>query len=293
VNLRAGRADPAGAFRIGALVFAIQMAVWMCETRHQFGSYTALRLEVQSLVNGLAFALYWAALLAGAYLALEPLVRRWWPEAVISWTRLLAGRVRDRLVGRDLLVGVVGGVLLTVVGAVGNLLPNWLGEPATTPWWDWWVPNTQVPGYWTGNFLINLVYSFRAAFLYNLLFLLLLRQLLGKPWLYGSVYVLVWTLIRARDAELFTDAPGGWLSVALTLVFAALGALIMLGLIVRFGALAVIVASFVLNTLWFPMTLDLSASYAGSGFLALALVAGLAGYGLWAATADRRTAPAT
>jgi hypothetical protein len=177
---------------------------------------------------------------------------------------------------------------MTVVGAVGNLLPNWLGEAASTPWWDWWVPNTQVPGYWLGNFLINLVYSFRAAFLYNLLFLLLLRQLLGRPWLYGSVYVLVWTLIKARDAELFTDAPGGWLSVTLTVAFLALGTLVMLGLIVRFGALAVIVASFVMNTLWFPISLDPNSSYAGSGLLALGSVVGIAGYGLWAATGDRR-----
>jgi hypothetical protein len=286
-NLRSGRADAAGALRLGALVFALQMVVWVCETRHQFGSYAALKLEVQSLVLGLAFALYWAALIAGAYLALEPLVRRWWPEAVISWTRLLAGRWRDRLVGRDLLVGVLGGVVLTVVLMVGNLLPNWLGEAATTPLWDWWVPNTQVPGYWIGNFLGNLVYSFRMAFLYHLLFLLLLRQVLVRPWLYGSVYVIVWTLIKAREAELFTDAPGGWLSVTLTVVSLAVGTLVMLGLLVRFGALAVIVAAFVMNTLWFPITLDPSSSHAGSGLLALGSVVALAVFGLSTATRTR------
>ena len=32
------------------------------------------------------------------YLALEPYVRRLWPQALISWSRVLAGRVRDPLV---------------------------------------------------------------------------------------------------------------------------------------------------------------------------------------------------
>jgi hypothetical protein len=43
------------------------------------------------------------------YLALEPCVRRRWPQALVPWTRLLAGKINDPLVGRDLLVGAVFG----------------------------------------------------------------------------------------------------------------------------------------------------------------------------------------
>ncbi len=284
IHLRTGRADGPGAFRLGALVFIIQLFVWICETRHQFGSYAALLLEVRSLVLGLAFALYWAALVAGAYLALEPLVRRWWPEAVISWTRLLGGRWRDPLVGRDILIGVFGGVAMTVVGMIGNQAPGWIGEPPSTPWWDWWVPNTQVSGYWLGNVLINIVYSFRMAFLYNLLFLLLLRHVLVKPWLYGAAYVLIWTLIKARDAELFTSHDVSRVRLFIGLAFLFVSSLIMLGLLVRFGALTVIIAAFVMNTLWFPMTLDSSLNYAGSGLMIMAIVVGLALFGYHNAT---------
>jgi len=46
------------------------------------------------------------------YLALEPIVRRRWPDSIISWSRLLAGRLRDPLVGRDILIGCLAGVLL-------------------------------------------------------------------------------------------------------------------------------------------------------------------------------------
>ena len=47
-------------------------------------------------------------------------------------------------------------------------------------------------GYWVGNFLINLVYSFRAAFFFNLLFLLLLRVLLRRQWLASAGFVLAY-----------------------------------------------------------------------------------------------------
>ncbi len=40
-----------------------------------------------------------------AYIAIEPIVRRSWPELLFSWSRLLSGRFRDPLVGRDLLAG--------------------------------------------------------------------------------------------------------------------------------------------------------------------------------------------
>ncbi len=43
-------------------------------------------------------------------ISLEPLLRRVWPRTLISWTRLLSGYVRDPLVGRDVLIGMLAGV---------------------------------------------------------------------------------------------------------------------------------------------------------------------------------------
>ena len=51
------------------------------------------------------------------YLALEPIVRRRWPDSLVSWTRLLRGRVLDPLVGRDVLLGVLGGIALALSSA--------------------------------------------------------------------------------------------------------------------------------------------------------------------------------
>jgi hypothetical protein len=47
----------------------------------------------------------------------EPYARRTWPKLMVSWQRLLNGRFRDPLVGRDVLLGLFAGSL---VGAVFN-----------------------------------------------------------------------------------------------------------------------------------------------------------------------------
>jgi serine/threonine-protein kinase len=50
-------------------------------------------------------AVFWALFVGLMYIALEPLVRRRWPEMLISWSRLMSGRLTDPMIGRDLLVG--------------------------------------------------------------------------------------------------------------------------------------------------------------------------------------------
>lgn len=60
--------------------------------------------------------------------ALEPYVRRRWPERLVGWSRLLAGNVRDPLVGRDLLVGIAAGLAHVTLASSSNWLPGRLGR---------------------------------------------------------------------------------------------------------------------------------------------------------------------
>src|SRR5215471_15409890 len=60
------------------------------------------------------FALSMGALLWVLYVAVEPYVRRRWPHTLITWTRLLSGEFRDPLVGRDILIGCAGGMVLNL-----------------------------------------------------------------------------------------------------------------------------------------------------------------------------------
>ncbi len=54
--------------------------------------------------------LFMAALMWTLYLALEPYVRSKWPQTIVSWSRMLAGKLRDPLVGRDILYGTMLGL---------------------------------------------------------------------------------------------------------------------------------------------------------------------------------------
>ena len=68
-----------------------------------------------------------------AYVAIEPIVRRRWPDLLISWTRLVSGRFRDPLVGRDALAGILGGAVVWLALGGSQALPNWFDLPGMTP----------------------------------------------------------------------------------------------------------------------------------------------------------------
>src|SRR5262249_13026808 len=67
------------------------------------------------------------------YLAVEPYARRRWPKLLVSWQRLLSGRFRDPLVGRDLLLGSLLGAALAAVWLCGFALANTSGLARTMP----------------------------------------------------------------------------------------------------------------------------------------------------------------
>lgn len=102
-NFRRRRLDGPGAFRVAAVTFGLLLAGRLLGADH-FADFGA---EARLLAGAMERALYYAAATWLLYVALEPLVRRTWPEQLVSWTRLLDGRFRDAMVGRDVLVGIV------------------------------------------------------------------------------------------------------------------------------------------------------------------------------------------
>ena len=121
-NVRAGRGDRRGALRLSAFVFAAMFVSWFFGERH-----VATLWEVALLLTALSWALLTAAFCWLGYLAVEPFLRRRWPEVLVTWTRLLAGEFRDPLVGRDVLIGCAAGCLLATWGIGALLVPEWLG----------------------------------------------------------------------------------------------------------------------------------------------------------------------
>lgn len=126
-NWRRGRVDLQGANRVAALIFMCVLFLFTAEAHHGGG----FDWEIYLSLNAIRWALYTAMEGWLGYLAMEPFVRRRWPDALIAWTRVLAGRLRDPRVGRDLLIGFAVG------WGAASLLPLsriFGGHPFSTIW---------------------------------------------------------------------------------------------------------------------------------------------------------------
>jgi len=115
-NLRLGRGDRKGAYRLAMAVVAAE-TIFVLFRRH----WTFQPLDLLGvLVYLLGLPLFAGAQTWLFYVGIEPILRRRWPHLLIAWTRLLDGRWRDPLVGRSLLAGA-GGALLAAGIAPGIL----------------------------------------------------------------------------------------------------------------------------------------------------------------------------
>ena len=128
-NVKLGRGDRRGAFRAAAATFVFLIAGWILGDTH-VGSFDA---EIQRLFDNIGAALFNAGLVWLTYLGLEPYVRRFSPDSLIGWTRLVAGGWRDPRVGRDVLIGVAAGLAMTLAYAVHDLIPPLVGRPEPLP----------------------------------------------------------------------------------------------------------------------------------------------------------------
>ena len=84
-------------------------------------------------LNFVSIAVFLGAFVWLAYIAIEPIVRRRWPELLFSWSRLLSGRFRDPLVGRDVLAGILIGALMMLLLEAASATPNWVDLAGMTP----------------------------------------------------------------------------------------------------------------------------------------------------------------
>jgi serine/threonine-protein kinase len=128
-NIRLGRGDRRGAFRAASAVFVLIVLAWLLSGVH----VAVLDREFDRFFSMIGTALFDAALVWLAYLGLEPYVRRFSPDSLIGWTRLIAGGWRDPVVGRDVAIGVCVGLTMTVLFAVHNLVPPLYGALEPMP----------------------------------------------------------------------------------------------------------------------------------------------------------------
>jgi serine/threonine-protein kinase len=269
-NLRRGVGDRRGAWRLGLAVAALSLASWALRTDALGSLFTSEMV----LAVPLGLALAQGGMTALIYLALEPYVRRLWPRSLISWTRLLMGRFGDPLVGRDVLIGAVAGVLAIAILRLEWLVPQVLGAPPRMPYpvrestllgGAKALASVLAPQFLAGPLLVLFALTMS---------MLLLRR---RPVAVGATLLLL----------VVTDAPwvargGQGVALASAVVAVVLFYAVLLATLLRFGPLALASGFFFLEILqrW-PLTFDGSAWYAGTslmGMLILAAVAGIAAF---------------
>ncbi len=271
-NLRLGRGDRRGATRAAALVLVLRMAAWALVANHVADFQAETRLFVAALSN----ALYVAALCWVFYVALEPYVRRLWPDTLVGWTRALAGQCGDPLVGRDVLIGAMSGIGFALVSQIIVLLPGWTGGRGAAPLVN--EPMALVGGRGVAGTIVDLVPFAIFMGMFHVLLLLVLRVVTRREWIAATLFVFITTslYVMAGDSPLIDATASLLVSAAVVFV------------IVRFGLLAASVSWFVqLLLLFMPVTTQVSAWYASAGLAALAVVLVLAGWGLRTALAGR------
>ncbi len=276
-NIRAKRGDPEGAMRLVLVAVGCQMTAWLLNDPSSG--------EPQEAVNkfflALGEALVSGGMLYTMYLALEPAVRRYWPDSLLGWTRLIQGRLLDARVGRDVLVGFAGGGLIVLLFGLQWPLQSLIGYNGIATE----IGNLRFfegPAYVIG--LFSSFFGFQAIFnaMWCVFAIVGLKRLLTNMWLVAAVASLFFTLVAAGD--LYTDKPG---SFWVHFLFAVLVVAVIVLMATRFGLLSVAVTFLITN--WcssVPWTLQTDRWDFPVSALSFGLLALVAGYGAWAAQHD-------
>src|SRR5882762_1672838 len=158
-NLRQGRGDREGAFRLASFMFAMEMLLWLCRG-HLVPGLETLGLFVIAVSTGLFVSgTTWVL-----YLALEPWVRRRWPQAIISWSRLLSGQFRDPLVGRDILLGVMLGVLWILIFQIRAIPMFQMGSSPGLASTEYLIGGRTALGIWLMQIPVSILGTLRFFF---------------------------------------------------------------------------------------------------------------------------------
>jgi hypothetical protein len=270
-NLARGRGDRKNAWRLACIAFALGMVTFFFRV-HFVASLSMLLL----MILAISTSLFVAGALWVLYIALEPYVRRNWPQTIISWTRLMDGQIRDPLVGRDLVSGVVMGMSWVLVYEVGLWFRMRQGAPPQFPSSSYLMGMREAAGNWLSTLGISILGTLLFFFT-----LVLLRVVVRNRWVAAALFVAIFTLPKVLGSNHVVTDSVIWVTIY---TIAAVG-------IVRFGLIVLGVSSLMANVLLnLPYSKDFSNWYASqSVFIALLFVAigawgvytSLAGQPLW------------
>ena len=267
-NWKRGRTDGRGTARLGLAVFA------------GFLTYTLLgahdAVDTIFYTAALPDAVFIGALYSACYLALEPWVRRLWPEAMITWSRVIVGRWRDPVVARHVLIGLAGAVLSSCAEKVVELLIIQFGGAPARP-----IPFFGDIGFVVDNLtgwraltstLVIAVYQGVILSLAAFFILFLSRSVFKQRWLASLMFLVV----VCAFGPIPSLAQGEWMYGLLGVAIVTTLLLVMLRLGLLVTMVWVCVGRFIGHAL---LTTNLTAWYGSSSLAAILVVMAAA---LWA-----------
>jgi predicted Ser/Thr protein kinase len=273
-NYRHGRGDRDGAFRLGMFMLVLEIALWAC--------WSHITVDFQTLgylMLAIASGLLWAAAMWMLYLALEPWIRRNWPQAIISWSRLISGQFRDPVVGRDILFGVGFGALWILIFHVSLILLARAGA----------APQLNSTAYLLGtrHGIGRILYQVPFSIFATLQFFFIL---LGLKVIIDFIFRLAHIKFSRTDwlaAPFFVAILVGMRSLQLQhpsieIPMFALIFILLAVIVLRFGLVPLAVGAFTVDMFSnVPFTADFSQWYAPTTGFALLTVVALAGWGFY------------
>jgi serine/threonine protein kinase len=261
-NYLRGRGDREGALRLATVVFLLDMAMFFCRTH-----VAAIGDGIGLAIIAMSTALFLSGAMWMLYMAVEPWVRRQWPNAIISWTRLLSGSFKDPVVNRDILLGVALGVIWILVFDVRYLFMLHFGASPGLANTDLLMGGRVALGAWLRQWPQSIQTT-----LFFFLLLMGLKWVLRKQWLAAIVFVAIFALPRGlTSSHMAIDLP------AFTLVYA-----IAVLIVVRFGLVPLVIAIFTIDMMAnVPFSADLSMWYMTSSIPVLLSVVAITGWGFY------------
>jgi hypothetical protein len=284
-NVHAGRGDRAGAMRAGLLMFGLYLVAGAANIRFAevgvtgaLGQLSTGPVLGHALIHGIQIWL--------CYLAMEPYVRRIWPRMLVAWVRLMSGRCRDPLVGREVLVGLSLGMVIFLGVTLVDMTAERLGIANFAPLPGFYaMAGISSPGRQVYSLCLVMTSALLLVMFVSML-LLVFRMITGRTWVALLIVVALYTI--GSRSWYFGVAYSRDTLILTSVLWAFLYSVVIAVCLMRFGlvcALSAHVGSTLV--LWLVPTMDLRAWYAAPMAVQLLVLSALVGYGSWVSLAGQ------
>jgi len=273
-NWNRGRADRRGALRLAVFMLVLGMLRWLVSTHLLPGTDT-----VGYFFSALGDYLLSSAIIWLLYLALEPMLRARWPQAIITWNRLLSGKFMDEQLGSHILLGVFLGIFMAWVMFLRSY---WYASGQ-----DALGLSSNLPLMGTRGWISQLFEHLNSAIWAGLLICFMLfglKQLVKWNWLVAIIAAVILTLREDRLSTSQMPVVDGVIYVGVFMV--------VFYSIIRYGLVSAAILLLTINTLsGASLSADFNTWYAPGGIATAVLIGGLAVFGFWRSMGNQEFAP--